>query len=313
MKKLHICYVVLSGFLCMALLCGCASQKSGEATKTPDSKLSSSKKEMNQNSQKKSLAVKTDENKKTIDKNNKLDETQPAIPLENLSNKTYGWGLVKVKGAPPRADQKMSALLAQYNGFYIDAKPSKKALYLTFDEGYENGNTAKILDVLKAKKAPATFFITGPYIKTESELVLRMLKEGHIVGNHTIHHPSMPSVTDNTVLQKELLDLDEEFYDLTGKNMKYVRPPRGEFSERTLALTKNLGYRTVLWSFAYKDWITDAQQGTNYAFNAIIPFLHSGEILLLHAASSDNAGALSQVIDYARSQGYEFYSLDSIK
>jgi len=285
-----------------------------ELSKPSDSTQTSSKKETNQKSNQKSQSAKMKDNKKTIDKNNsKLDKTKSAIPLENLSNHMYGWGLVKVKGEPPRADGKMSELLKQYNGFYIDANATKKALYLTFDEGYENGNTTKILDILKAKKVPAAFFITGPYVKTESALVIRMVKEGHIVGNHTVHHPSMPSVTDNSVLEKELLNLDEDFYDLTGKNMTYVRPPRGEFSERTLALTKNLGYRTVLWSFAYKDWITDSQQGTNYAFNAITPYFHNGEILLLHAASSDNAGALSEVIDYARNQGYEFYSLDHIK
>ena len=184
-------------------------------------------------------------------------------------------------------------------------------MYLTFDEGYENGYTAQILDVLKKTNTPAAFFVTGPYIKTQSELVKRMADEGHVVGNHTVNHPSMPDVSDE-VLKKELSDLDGMYYDLTKKNMKFLRPPRGEFSERTLALSKEMGYKSVFWSVAYADWDTNKQKGTENAIKQVTSQFHNGAIILLHAVSSDNANALEQIINIAKEQGYTFKSLEDL-
>ncbi len=234
--------------------------------------------------------------------------------LSALSNESHGWGFVKKKGEKPDIDAGTVDLFRTYDTYFVSTPiEGEKTLFLTFDEGYENGYTAKILDVLKEYKVPAAFFVTGPYLKEESELVKRMVEEGHIVGNHTIHHPSMPTVFDNEVLAKEMLDLDRQFYEMTGQNMKYMRPPRGEYSERTLALSANLGYKTVLWSFAYKDWETDQQKGAQYAYDSVTPYLHDGAILLLHAVSSDNAEALPRIIQYARDNGYTFRSLDEMK
>ena len=189
----------------------------------------------------------------------------------------------------------------------------EKKLYLTFDEGYENGHTAEILDILKEKGVPAAFFITGPYAKKENELVRRMIDEGHIVGNHTVNHPNLPKLQTAEKMEDELSQMRELVLELYGYEMKYMRPPEGEYSRRLLAVSRDMGFRTVFWSFAYKDWDVKAQKGKEYAFNQVSEYLHNGAVLLLHAVSEDNKKALPDIIDYARSQGYEFMSLDDIK
>ena len=225
-----------------------------------------------------------------------------------LPNIKFGWGLKKNKNAPPEVPVNTQKLLEQYGAIYIDTAP--KTLYLTFDEGYENGYTAKILDVLKQYDVPAAFFITGPYLKKEEALVKRMAEEGHIVGNHTVNHPSMPEVKDIEKLKNEITELSKSFEELTGQKMQYFRPPMGEYSERTLALTQDLKMTTVFWSFAYKDWDTKAQRGTEYAYEQIMAGVHDGAILLLHAVSKDNSEVLGQVICDLKEQGYRFRSLD---
>lgn len=224
-----------------------------------------------------------------------------------LSNKKYGWGLKKNKQAPPEVPQATISLLDKYGAIYKDSEP--RALYLTFDEGYENGYTAQILDVLKENNVPAAFFVTGPYIKKEPELIRRMVEEGHIVGNHTVNHPSMPEVKSAEDLKREIMELSESFQELTGQEMKFFRPPMGEYSERTLAITRDAGYTSVFWSFAYQDWNVKAQKGTDYAYQQITDGVHDGAILLLHAVSKDNAEVLDRVIKDLKAAGYRFKSL----
>lgn len=226
-------------------------------------------------------------------------------------NKTISWGFKKIKNAQPEVPQAWKDTLKRFDGYYI-GDTSKKVLYLTFDEGYENGYTGKILDTLHATSTPAAFFVTGPYLERETALVKRMVDEGHIVGNHTINHPSMPSVVDDEKLNKELTGLDEKFFALTQKNMKFVRPPMGEFSERTLALSKNLGYKTIFWSSAYVDWNVNAQKSASYAVEQVTSQFHNGSIILLHAVSKDNMEALPEIIKDARSKGYTFESLNEL-
>ena len=228
---------------------------------------------------------------------------------QSLPNKKYGWGLKKNKQAPPDVPKDTVSLLEKYGAVYMDSEP--RSLYLTFDEGYENGYTAEILDVLKAEEVPACFFVTGPYIKKEPELVKRMVNEGHIVGNHTVNHPSMPEVKDSEELKNEIVGLANSFRELTGEEMHYFRPPMGEYSERTLAITQDLGYTTVFWSFAYKDWDVKTQKGTEYAYQQIMDGVHDGAVLLLHAVSEDNAHALGNVIRDLKSRGYRFKSLET--
>ena len=229
----------------------------------------------------------------------------------NLNSKNIGWGFKKEKGAAPYIDDKTKDMFSRYKTFYI-GNQTEKVLYLTFDEGYENGYTGIILDCLKEKQVPAAFFITMPYLKNETELVDRMVNEGHIVGNHSVNHPNLAKISLEKV-NLELKGLDDLFYEKYGIHMSYLRPPEGEYSEKLLAYTGDVGYKTILWSFAYRDWDIKNQKGAEYAFNQVTPYLHNGAILLLHAVSSDNAAALPRIIDYAREQGYEFRSLDELK
>lgn len=234
-----------------------------------------------------------------------------SVKTTQLSNIKNGWGLKKVEGAEPEIPSDAKEMLEKFNGYYM-GDPNKKELFLTFDEGYENGYTAQILDVLKENNVPACFFITGPYLETEQELVRRMVEEGHEVGNHTVNHPSMPEVKDDMELEREMLELDKKFQALTGESMQFMRPPMGEYSERTLALTANMGYKSVFWSFAYVDWNVNQQRGAAYAHDEVMKYLHPGAILLLHAVSVDNANALDAIIKDAKAQGYEFKPLSEL-
>lgn len=225
-------------------------------------------------------------------------------------NSKMGWGLKKVENSQPEVPSSWQQMLKKYDGYYL-GNTTEKVMYLTFDEGYENGYTSQILDVLKKTKTPAAFFVTGPYIENEPELIKRMVEEGHIVGNHTVNHPSMPDVG-NEELTNELSDLNDSFSKLTNSNMKFMRPPMGEFSERTLALTQKNGYKSIFWSVAYADWDTNNQKGADYAVEQVTNQFHNGAIILLHAVSADNANALERIINTAREQGYVFKSLEDL-
>ncbi|MNZ83738.1 Peptidoglycan-N-acetylmuramic acid deacetylase PdaA precursor [compost metagenome] len=198
------------------------------------------------------------------------------------------------------------------HGALFTGDTNKKELFLTFDNGYENGYTSHILDTLKAKKVPAAFFVTGHYVKDQPELIKRMASEGHIVGNHSWSHPDMSQLSADQ-MKTELAKVKEQVTALTGiTDMSYLRPPRGIFNERVLAATKQFGYTNVFWSIAYKDWDVNAQKGSQYAYTQVMKQLHPGAIILLHSVSSDNKNALGSIIDEARRQGYEFKSLNEI-
>ncbi|WP_235600026.1 delta-lactam-biosynthetic de-N-acetylase [Alkalihalobacillus trypoxylicola] len=228
------------------------------------------------------------------------------------NNQSYNWSYKPEKNNQPvTTEDKYLELLAKTDGIFI-GNTERKKLYLTFDNGYENGFTEDVLDVLKENQVPAAFFITGHYLETAPDLVKRMVEEGHIVGNHSWHHPSLPAVGDGE-LTEELNSVKEKFTELTGvKEMNYLRPPRGEFSERSLTLSNKLGYTNVFWSLAYKDWDVNDQKGGQYAFEQIMKRIHPGAIMLIHSVSSDNAEALPKVIEEAKKQGYSFESLDEL-
>ncbi len=202
-------------------------------------------------------------------------------------------------------------LLKQYNGIY-DYETNDKKIYLTFDCGYENGNTVKILDVLKADSVKACFFITGAYLKYNKELVERMIREGHVIGNHSQNHIGMPKLKVSE-MKEEILALEREFYDLFERKMTYFRPPSGEYSVRSLAVSASLGYKNVFWSLAYDDWDVNIQRGKDFAYNKIMKGVYPGVILLLHAVSKDNADALDSIIKDLRKEGYQFKALDDIQ
>jgi peptidoglycan-N-acetylmuramic acid deacetylase len=228
-----------------------------------------------------------------------------AVSVGLADSKLLRWGILRnPNNEPPKADPGAPELLKKYKGAYI-GDTTKKTIYLTFDEGYENGYTPKILDVLHNTNVKAIFFITGPYLNKEQELVRRMVEEGHTVGNHTVHHPSLPTVEDR-VIEEEVLGLERAFKEKFGKDMKFLRPPKGEYSERSLAITGKLGYYNLFWSFAYDDWYRDKSRGADYAYNIVMKNLHNGAVLLLHAVSKDNADALERIIQGAREKGYTF-------
>ena len=243
-----------------------------------------------------------------IEKENNVIETSSDI----VSNKKIEWGVKRNKEHnQPDVGKDRRKLLEENNGICLGSK-DEKTIYLTFDEGYEAGFTSKILEILKENEVKATFSITAHYLNTNEELVKQMIEEGHIVGNHTVNHKSMPSLTEEE-MKSEVMDLHTAIYQKFGYEMKYIRPPKGEFSERSLKYTNNLGYKTVMWSFAYEDWDENNQPNEEKAKEKILENLHNGEIMLLHGNSKTNTDILDEVIKKSKEMGYSFKSLDEFE
>ena len=225
---------------------------------------------------------------------------------------TGAWGLsFPSAGAAPNGPAD-TRTLQTYNAAYV-GDPSEKVLYLTFDAGYENGCTEKILDTLKKHDVKAVFFLVGNYLEKNADLVRRMVDEGHIVGNHTMTHPDMSAITDKVAFRKELTGMEDLFREVTGKELpKYYRPPQGIYSEENLKMAKELGYQTVFWSLAYKDWENDNQPTADYAMGKLIPRTHNGAVILLHSTSKTNAEVLDQLLTQWKSDGYRFETIDKL-
>lgn len=231
------------------------------------------------------------------------------VSSDTVSSEKESWGMRRNAPEKPEFTEHQIKLMDKYGCIYM-GRGEEKYLYLTFDEGYENGQTGKILDTLKEKGVKATFFITGDYFKAEGELVDRMVNEGHIVGNHTMNHPCVPDIEETEKIEEEVLSLDRAFYGKYNRHMEFFRPPEGAYSEKTLKVTSTLGYKNVFWSFAYDDWYRDKRRGADYAYNKTMENIHPGCVILLHAVSCDNAEALGRIIDSARDMGYEFLPLN---
>ena len=229
-----------------------------------------------------------------------------------LSNKKIGWGIKRAKNHEQPDLGANNKKLIDENEDIAMGSSEDKYVYLTFDNGYEAGYTSPILDTLKQNNVKAAFFITGHYLNSQPELVKRMIDEGHIVGNHTVNHYSLPDLSDDE-LKKEIQTLHTAVYEKFNYEMKYIRPPKGEFSQRTLNLTKSLGYTTVMWSFAYDDWDENKQGREEYAKEKILSNIHNGCVILLHANSKDNCNILNDVINQIKNMGYEFKTLDEFK
>ena len=225
---------------------------------------------------------------------------------------TGNWGLsFQAEGAAPIGPAN-SATLAKYGAAYL-GDTAEKVLYLTFDAGYENGCTARILDVLKAHDVPAAFFLVGNYMEKNADLVRRMVEEGHIVGNHTMHHHDMSKLSDKAAFAKELTDLEVRFKEITGKELpKYYRPPQGTYSEENLRMAQELGYKTVFWSLAYVDWLNNDQPTREQAFGKLLPRTHNGAVILLHSTSATNAEILDELLSKWKEIGYRFASLEEL-
>ena len=225
---------------------------------------------------------------------------------------TGSWGLsFRQEGAAPigpaGADQ-----LKKYDAAYL-GDTSEKVIYLTFDAGYENGATERIMDTLQKHNVKAAFFLVGNYIEKNADLVRRMAEEGHTVGNHTMHHPDMSGISDKQAFTRELQDLEALYREKTGKSLpKYYRPPQGIYSEENLKMAKELGYRTVFWSLAYVDWKNDSQPTKEEAFAKLLPRIHPGAVVLLHSTSETNAEILDELLTKWEEMGYRFGTLEEL-
>ncbi len=234
---------------------------------------------------------------------------QSALPSSSQSS---NWGLsFQEEGKRPVGNATIEEL-SRYNAFYAENTEEKK-IYLTFDAGYENGNTPTILDALKKHEAPATFFVVGNFISENQELIKRMEAEGHIVGNHTMTHPDMSKISTQESFQKELSGVEDIYKEITGKEMtKFYRPPQGIYSTLNLSMAKEMGYHTFFWSLAYVDWYQDNQPDPQEAIEKLTRRIHPGAIVLLHSTSSTNAQILDELLNKWEDMGYSFHSLNEL-
>jgi peptidoglycan-N-acetylmuramic acid deacetylase len=284
--------------LCIISLSGCSSKNT--AIKDNSSTVSM----LNKNN----VTFSSNQENNNITNNNEINTS-------NLSLKEKNWFFQPKKdGTPSGEPQEILDLINKYSAYYL-GDTSKKVLYLTFDEGYENGYTSKILDILKQNNVKAAFFVTTPYINTNKDLIKRMTAEGHLVCNHSTHHPSMASTAakGEAKFKDEFSIAEKAYEDVTGKKMpKFFRPPMGKYSELSLYYTQKLGYKTIFWSFAYNDWNLKNQPSPENGKKIIIERTHNGAIVLLHAVSSTNAEILDSVIKDWKTKGYELEGLDKL-
>ena len=244
-----------------------------------------------------------------LSQDNKADPASAAaVPASAEGN----WGLsFQEEGKTPVGNATFEEL-AKYDAFYAE-QTEEKHIYLTFDVGYENGNTASILDTLKKHNVSATFFVVGTYIESDPELVKRMAEEGHIVGNHTWHHPDMSQIATLDTFKKELVDVEDAYREVTGEGMtKFYRPPQGKYSESNLQMAQELGYKTFFWSLAYVDWYDDNQPTKEEAFDKLLGRIHPGAIVLLHSTSDTNSLILDELIQKWEEMGYTIRPLTEL-
>lgn len=236
---------------------------------------------------------------------NVLGNTEAILSAEN-------WGLgFGAEGTQPSGTASADKL-KEYNAYYV-GDAGEKRIYLTFDCGYENGNSSAILDALKKHNAPATFFVVGHFLESAPDMVKRMVEDGHTVGNHTYHHYDMSKISDPAAFQKEMDDVRTLFQETTGTEMAmYYRPPQGKYSETNLQMAKDLGYSTFFWSLAYVDWNVDAQPSHEEAFSKLTGRIHPGAVVLLHNTSKTNGEILDKLLTKWEEMGYTFGKLEEL-
>lgn len=239
-------------------------------------------------------------------------QMKKTVETVSVQNQADNWGLgFGAEGTQPTGNVTADEL-KKYNAWYVGDK-SKNVIYLTFDCGYENGNTEPVLDALKKHNAKATFFVVGHFLESAPDIVKRIEAEGHAVGNHTYHHPDMSSISDMTSFQKEMDDVASLYQTVTGKEMiKYYRPPQGKYSTKNLEMAKELGYHTFFWSLAYVDWNVDDQPTKDEAFDKLLTRIHPGAIVLLHSTSKTNGEILDELLTKWEEMGYTFAPLSEL-
>lgn len=240
------------------------------------------------------------------------DSATKPVTNNSIAAQTDNWGLgFGADGTKPTGNVTPDELKT-YDAYYVGSGDDK-VIYLTYDCGYENGNTAPILDALKKHNAPATFFVVGHFLETAPDLVKRMVEEGHTVGNHTYHHPDMSSISNLASFQKEVDDTAALYQEITGQEMtKYYRPPQGKYSTENLKMAKELGYHTFFWSLAYVDWNVDSQPTKEQAFDKLLPRIHPGAIVLLHSTSKTNGEIMDELLTKWEEMGYRFAPLSEL-
>ena len=237
--------------------------------------------------------------------------TENGIPIYSASA-DGNWGLSFPSPGQAPVGNTTNDYLKQFNACYM-GDPGEKVIYLTFDAGYENGNTAKILDALKKHGVHAAFFVVGNYLETSPELVKQMVAEGHTVGNHTFHHPEMSKISDADSFEKELKDVETLYQKITGEELtRFYRPPQGKYNTQNLQMAGDLGYKTFFWSLAYVDWIQDQQPTKEAAFDKLLKRIHPGAVVLLHSTSSTNAQILDELLTKWEEMGYHFAPLSEL-
>lgn len=225
---------------------------------------------------------------------------------------TENWGLGFGETGKCPTGNSSAEELAKYNAYYV-ADTEEKKIYLTFDCGYENGNTEAMLDALKKHNVKATFFVVGHYLESAPDIVKRMVEEGHTIGNHTYHHPDMSKISDTSAFQKEMDDVRSCYKELVGEEMPmYYRPPQGKYSLSNLQMAKDLGYSTFFWSLAYVDWNVDDQPAKSVAMEKLTKRVHPGAVVLLHNTSKTNAEVLDELLTEWEKMGYTFGTLDEL-
>lgn len=235
-------------------------------------------------------------------------ETLPTVSEAAVENWGLGFG---AEGEAPTGNTTAEEL-QKYHAAYRDPT-EEKVIYLTFDAGFENGNTDAILDALKKHNAHGTFFVVGNFLETSPELVKRMVQEGHTVGNHTYHHPDMSQISSKEAFKKELEDVEQLYKEITGEDMvRYYRPPQGKYSTANLQMANDLGYKTFFWSLAYVDWLQDQQPTREQAFEKLVPRIHPGAVVLLHNTSSTNGKILDELLTKWEEMGYHFAPLSEL-
>lgn len=240
------------------------------------------------------------------------EEKVQSILSDAVVLETQNWGLgFSEEGKPPTGMASVEELKELHTYFLGDT--SEKRLYLTFDAGYENGNTPAILEALKKHNVKATFFVVGHYLETAPELVKQMTEEGHTVGNHTYHHYDMSKISEPEHFREEMETVEEKYEEITGQKMtKFYRPPQGKYSQENLKQAKELGYHTFFWSLAYVDWKQDAQPSHEEAFSKLMSRVHPGAVVLLHSTSSTNAEILDELLTRWEKEGYSFGTLEEM-
>lgn len=247
----------------------------------------------------------------TVAEIRKPNMTEPVISTEIFSE-SQDWGLGFSEPGQPPTGMATVEELKEYDTHFLGDTEQKK-LYLTFDAGFENGNTEAILNALKKHQIKATFFVVGHYLETAPELVTRMVEEGHTVGNHTYHHYDMSKISDQESFAEEISSVEEKYKEITGQEMvKYYRPPQGKYSLQNLQMAKDLGYHTFFWSLAYVDWNQDAQPSHEDAFEKLMSRVHPGAIVLLHNTSTTNGEIMDELLTKWESEGYVFGTLDEL-